>query len=259
MKNLLFIFAASAILLYSCEGIWPDCLDGNGVVTTETRDVSSFTGVQSNGDFEVYIYPGEETGVLVEADENLMDLIITRVSGSDLIIETRRGNCIRSSEVIRITVRVPELSHIDLNGSGKIYCDSLSSGSFSTELDGSGAIYFDYVAVTDMDIELNGSGNISMYGAYSSVDAVIDGSGEINLSGVSPTTDYLINGSGNIRADNLATDTCYASITGSGNIYARVKDLLEVDITGSGIVYYYGDNPAVNTKISGTGQVKKMN
>jgi len=259
MKNLLFIFAASAILLYSCEGIWPDCLDGNGVMTTETRDVSSFTGVQSNGDFDVYIYPGEEIGVTVEADENLMDLIITRVSGNDLIIETRHGNCIRSSEDIRITVRVPELSRIDLNGSGNIWCDSLTTQSFDAELDGSGIIRCVSLSVSTLDVEMDGSGEVEANGVFDEVTTVIDGSGEVILTGESPNADLSINGSGKIEAGNLVTHTCYANITGSGTIYTRVMDLLEVDISGSGIVYYYGDSPVVNTKISGSGQVIKKN
>jgi hypothetical protein len=260
MKNLLFIaFGASVILLSSCEGIWPDCLDGNGVRTTEARDVSSFTGVESNGDFKVNIYPGEEIGVKVEADENLMDLIVTRVSGDELIIETRHGNCIRSSEDIVVTVTVPDLQHIDLNGSGIVWCDSLSTQSFDADVDGSGTIRCIHMTVPTLDIEISGSGNMETDGTFTQVNTVIDGSGEVVLTGESPNADFQINGSGKITADNLVTDTCYANITGSGTIYTRVMDLLEVDISGSGNVYYYGDDPVVNTHITGSGQVIKKN
>jgi hypothetical protein len=186
-----------------------------------------------------------------------MDLIITRVSGDKLIIETRRGNCIRSSETIRVNVTVPDLNHIDLNGSGIIWCDSLTTQSFDADLDGSGTIRCINLAVSTLDIEISGSGKMETDGNFTMVNAVIDGSGEAILSGVSPTADLLINGSGMISAGNLLTDTCYANITGSGTIYTRVRDLLEVDISGSGIVYYYGDNPVVNTNISGSGQVIK--
>lgn len=260
MKHIIsIVLIGVAMFLTSCEGTWPNCVDGNGVIITETRDVSDFTNVESNGEFDVFIYPGNEREVIVEADENLMGLIITRVSGDNLIIETRRGNCIRSSENVRVTVNVPDLSHIDLNGSGNIWCDSLSTSSFETELDGSGTIQCVHMQVPEMDIDLDGSGNIEMDGTYTTVKAVIDGSGEITLSGISPDADFLINGSGNIRADELETNTCYARITGSGSIYTWVEELLDVNISGSGNVYYYGESPLVNTRITGSGQVIKKN
>ena len=260
MKNIICTaLAATAFILSSCEGIWPNCEEGNGVIVTQMRNVSSFSGVESNGDFEVYIYPGEEAGVKVEADENLMDLIITRVSGDELILETRHGNCINPSEDIFITVTVPDLHEIDLNGSGLIWCDSLSTESFKVNLDGSGTIECIHMTIPTLDIEIDGSGRLETKGSFSIVNTVIDGSGEVILSGTSPVADFLINASGMISAGSLLTDTCYAGITGSGSIYTRVKDLLDVDISGSGNVYYYGENPVVNTHISGSGQVIKKN
>lgn len=257
MKNVICIaLIACAILSSSCE---PNCTDGNGVVITQNRDISSFTGIESNGDFEVNIYPGEASGVQVEASENLMNLIITRVSGNELIIETRRGNCIRSSEHIRVTVTVPDLNHIDLNGSGTLWCDTLSTQNLEVDLDGSGTIRCVSLVVPTLDIDLSGSGKIETDGTFTTVDAIIDGSGEIILYGESQTADLLINGSGTIAAGELFTGTCYANITGDGTIYTWVKDLLEVEISGSGNVYYYGDSPVVNAHISGTGQVIKNN
>lgn len=257
MKNLIWIaLGAFAILLSSCE---PNCADGNGVIITQTRDVSAFTGVESNGDFEVNIYPGEESGVQVEAAENLMNLIITRVSDGELIIETRRGNCIRSSENIRVTVTVPDLNHVDLNGSGTVWCDTLSTQNLEVDLDGSGTIRCISLLVPTLNMDLTGSGKIETDGTFTTVNTVIDGSGEIILYGESQTADLRINGSGTIAGGELFTGTCYANITGSGAIYTWVKDLLEVEISGSGNVYYYGDSPVVNAHISGSGQVIKKN
>jgi Putative auto-transporter adhesin, head GIN domain len=257
MKDLFGIaLVASAIMLSSCN---PDCYDGNGRVTTQTRNVSAFTGVVSNGDFDVNIYPGEEYGVIVEADENLMGLIITRVSGGELIIETRHGDCLRSSENIRITVSLPDLNHIDLNGSGNVWCDTLSTQDLEVDLDGSGTIRCNSLIVPNMDFDMSGSGKIEADGTFTKVRTVIDGSGEVMLSGASQIADFYISGSGIITAGELFTGTCHADITGSGTIYAWVKDLLEVNISGSGIVYYYGDSPVVNTHITGSGQVIKKN
>jgi len=242
-------------LISSCEGIWPNCIDGNGIIKTQQREVGSFDRVESNGDFNVYIFPGEETFVEVEADENLMGYIITRVYKDELIIETRRNNCLRTSGLVRITVYTPALNTLDLNGSGKIWCDSLISDSFNVDVDGSGTIHCQYVEASIMDAEVSGSGNMRIDGIFDDVNADIEGSGEIVLSGESVNADLDVSGSGKISGNNMLTNNCYVDISGSGDISIWVTDLLDVDISGSGNVYYYGEPPVVNTHISGSGQV----
>jgi hypothetical protein len=108
-------------------------------------------------------------------------------------------------------------------------------------------------------MDMSGSGKIEADGTFSDIRTVLDGSGEVVLSGISQTSDLYISGSGVIRAGELFTGTCHANISGSGTIYAWVKDLLDVEISGSGIVYYYGDTPVIQTHINGSGQVIKKN
>lgn len=257
MKNILYItaIAFTSSFLSSCEGIWPNCLDGNGVVVTQERTVGSFDRLESNGDFQVYVYPGDETFIEVEADENLMGYIITRVYQDELIIETRHNGCMRSSGPVTITVITPDLNSAELNGSGKIWCDSLTTSALRTDIDGSGDIQFVYLDVSTLKAEVSGSGTMMINGFFDDIDALIDGSGEIVLTGESLNTLYDVSGSGKISGNNMLTSTCYVDISGSGSVSAWVTDLLDVDISGSGSVYYYGEPPVVNTHISGSGQV----
>ncbi len=259
MKNLLYILSIALLpfILSSCEGIWPNCLDGNGVVITQEREVGSFDRIESDGDFQVNVYPGNETFVEVEADENLMGHIVTRVYKDELIIETRHRDCLRPSGHIRVTVITPELSSLELDGSGKIWCDSLVTGNFKADLDGSGTIQCVYLEAANLNAEISGSGTMRVNGYFDDIRARIDGSGEIVLSGETVGTDYRVTGSGIISGNNMLTSTCYVDISGSGSISTWVTDLLDVEISGSGNVYYYGEPPVVNTHITGSGQVIK--
>jgi hypothetical protein len=257
MKNLIYItgIVVIATLLVSCEGIWPNCVDGNGVITTQQRIVGSFERVQSDGDFEVFIYPGDESSLEIEADENLMGFIVTRVYHDELIVETRHGDCLRSSGPVRITVTTPNLTGLELNGSGRIWCDSLATSTFRADLDGSGTIQCEYLEASAVDLEISGSGTMRMDGIFEQTQATIEGSGEIIISGESVDTDLDIIGSGKITGNNMLTSSCHVNISGSGTISTWVTDLLDVEISGSGTVYYYGEPPVVNTHISGSGQV----
>ena len=56
-----------SLLVYACENSW-NCLRGNGVPGDESRDIAGFTGVVSEGEFDVFIVPDSEFSVKLEAD-----------------------------------------------------------------------------------------------------------------------------------------------------------------------------------------------
>jgi len=230
---LLFLSAFSSLIyLTSCSKF--HTIDGNGNVTTESRTLSNFSKVKSEGSFEVYIAQDSVQSVTVEAESNLLPYIETDVSGSTLLIRIREHRNIDNHEPIKIYIKSPLVDDINLSGSGSIDCDSMIT--------------------SDLDIHLSGSGDMNLIAVSNKIDATISGSGKIKMSGTASETDFNIDGSGNINAYDLLQDTCFADISGSGNMYVNVSDFLDVKISGSGNVHYIG-NPIVNTSITGSGTV----
>lgn len=245
------------IIFSSCDNFWNACIDGNGNRITETRGLDSFERLQINGDFEVDIDTGSVASVVIEADENLTDIIVTHVSGNTLIIEPRNGTCLRPSNPIEITVTIPYLTDVVLNGSGYVYCFGMNTDVLNATLAGSGQVDMLQINAAGITVELEGSGIINVSGVAENIEAQIEGSGEIRISGSSVNSDFRIIGSGRIKADDIITEVCTAYISGSGIIDTHVLNALDVTIIGSGIVYYEGD-PTVETFISGTGKVVKQ-
>ena len=237
IKLILTVLVATA--LSSCEsGFW-NCLRGNGIASEESRNLIPFTGVVSEGAFDILIVPDSVYTVKIEADENLIPYIRTRVSSGKLIIDTGTRNCLKSDSPMLLTVRLPLLEYINLTGSGLISGDELSAD--------------------DMRVEITGSGRIDLRGLdVNFLDALITGSGDLIFWGSAVETDFDIAGSGNIDAYHLESDKCIASISGSGNMYVSVESRLDVYISGSGSIYYKG-NPVVSTNITGTGSVINTN
>ena len=236
MKTSGLIFFSSAFLCFiyltSCNRLHK--IEGNGNVITVNRVVSHFTGVQSEGSFEVYISYDSVQSVKVEAEENLLHYIGTDVSGSVLIIKKREHRNIDNNFPIRIFVKTPYIEGIELSGSGEVKCDSMTSAY--------------------LNLHISGSGEMSVIALSNKIKAHISGSGNMNLSGIANETDFDINGSGDIHSYNLQQDTCFADISGSGDMFVYVNKLLDVSISGSGKVHYQG-NPNVSTHISGSGSV----
>ena len=255
-KLIIAVLISASLLTTSCEDIWNRCVDGNGDRRIETRALQEFTRIEINGEFEVQIDTELDHAAVIEADENLIDLIVTHVSGSTLIIETRNGTCIRPSRPVEITVSTEFLDEISLNGSGYAYCYSLETEDLSAKLAGSGQIDLNNAVAATIDIELEGSGMINCTSVSENISATLEGSGEIGLEGSSVSSEFRIIGSGKIKARELNTDVCVAYISGSGITDTWVNNALDVTIIGSGIVYYTG-NPVVESYISGSGEVRE--
>jgi len=251
---LLPLVILACMSLTSCEDILNRCVDGNGLLTTETRAMETFDKIQIIGDFEVQIDTNDGSSVAIKADENLQELIITHVAGNNLIIEPRNNDCLRPSRPIEITVNTPTVHEIRLIGSGYINCDGMESDELKVILEGSGQIYCDDIQATSVSLDLLGSGFINCHALTENLLALLEGSGEIRISGESVNSDLKITGSGRINADQINTDVCLAYISGSGSISTWVNNVLNVTIIGSGTVYYTG-NPTIESYISGSGQV----
>lgn len=259
MKTRILVFIGLSCLVFNSCFDWKDCIDGNGDITSESRDVNGFSRLEVDGSFDVFITQGNNTSVMIEADENLMDYILTKTNDGKLEISTRRDRCFNTSHQVSVYVTTPDLTDIRLFGSGNVECEHLATSDIYLEVGGSGSIYLDYVTADHADANVEGSGYIECFADAATADLKVEGSGEIRMSGIADEADMLITGSGLIRANEFDVDDCFATITGSGDIYTLVSSFLDAKITGSGTIYYYGDPEEVREKITGSGDVIKRN
>lgn len=235
-KFLIQLAIVAIFLMASCDS-FHTCIKGNNRIAKENRSVGEFSGVFSYGSFLVEIYNSENFSLEIETDENLLQYIESYIQGNNLILETKRDRCIRSTEPIKVIVGTPFINTIKLAGSGDIYCEQIDAAKVKLELMGSGNLECNDIKADEIEARLLGSG-------------------DMDLSGFSDIADFLISGSGNINAINLVLNSCYADITGSGNIYIWANEYLDVNIAGSGNLYYKGE-PEIITKYTGSGRVYK--
>jgi len=81
---------------------------GNGVVTSETREITGdFTVVSASEGLDVYVTDGNEFEITVEADENIIDLIATDIKNDRLRIHAIE-NIGRATKKVFVTL--PEIS-----------------------------------------------------------------------------------------------------------------------------------------------------
>ena len=249
---ILNILVVTALLSSGCKKF--PYIDGNGQVTTETRQLVSFNQIDNSGTFNVYVKQDSVFTATIEAESNLIPYVRTIINGNTLEIDTREN--FRETYPINVYVTSPTIQGVELSGSGYVKMDSLDVDYLQIVLSGSGQMD-GYSVTNSLVAKISGSGNINLEAYTNSSDIRISGSGNINLIGESLSGSCTISGSGQINSYSFTQNECIAKISGSGDMYLNVVDYLDVTIPGSGSVYYIGD-PSISVSITGSGQLIKQ-
>jgi len=213
---------------------------GNGELKTETRKTEDYDGVSLGGFFEIVLIKGKEGNIKVEAEENLLQYIVTEVKRGTLQVNVEKGYNLKTTRRITVTVPVQEIEKVSLGGSGNIKGDLL-------------------LKADEFSVSIGGSGNIGLNIDAENVKTSVAGSGDIELSGKASSIKCSIAGSGTIKAYDLEVDSVKASIAGSGDIRISVKNSIKATVAGSGNIYYKGNPSTKDVKSVGSGRIVNKN
>ena len=236
MRSGLF-FIILLVTLSSCEINGYRTIRGNGRVISQSRSVSSFSGLSLTGAIDAVITQGATETLRIEAEENILEYIEVSNDGDRLRIAIKRGYNIRSKKGIRVYITGPSFESISIAGSG----DVRSKGKLTSN---------------GLDLDIAGSGSVVMEIDAPVVRAEISGSGSVKIAGLTQNFESEINGSGEVYAYNLLSENTKVSIAGSGDAEVYASKNLNVSIAGSGDVGYKG-NPVVKKSVAGSGSVHK--
>nr|QNO43670.1 hypothetical protein FICJDHNH_00010 [Methanosarcinales archaeon ANME-2c ERB4]QNO43975.1 hypothetical protein AECFJODE_00028 [Methanosarcinales archaeon ANME-2c ERB4]QNO50627.1 hypothetical protein JEJMEHHC_00008 [Methanosarcinales archaeon ANME-2c ERB4] len=230
---ILLLFAT--LFACGCIGPYSDCITGSGNVVSEEFTVDEFHSVGFGIPGNVYITQGTPQSLMIEAEDNVLEVLTAKVENGRLTISSDR--CFRNIKPINVYVSMNEVRDLSNSGSGDIIGQSeINSDTLKLSISGSGS----------SDLTMN----------VEELNTVISGSGKSNLKGTAKVHNSVIRGSGDINAFDLSTERTDITISGSGNAQVDASRELDVSIFGSGNVYYTGD-AALNQTVSGSGIVVK--
>jgi len=190
---------------------------GSGVIKTETRQLDSFEVIKSKGSIDLDIKIGPQFAVSVEADDNLLPVIRTRVSGDALVVDTKGNWSSQHDTVVHITL--PRLTALGIQGSGDVKLGGFSGEKLGVKIEGSGDLVGDG-QVRDLHLVIEGSGDANLAKLDAdNVQVRIDGSGDASVS-AEKTLDITIHGSGDVTWRGNAPQA-NSEVYGSGDIIRK--------------------------------------
>ncbi len=219
-KKLLFTAIILTSLIYSQQIIAQWGVKGNGNVTKSNRQISGITNVTVESGIDLYIATGDDKeNCTVEADENLHNIIMTKVSGNKLSIYLLKSvNRAKSLKVHLYLNKITELTArqgSDIKSTGSLKFDKLN-----------------LVCTSGSDAELALNGNELVCECRSGSD--------IELSGTIKTLRINVSGGSDIEAFKLKALNVYvhassgsdAKVYTEGELFVRAGSGSDVDYKG---------------------------
>ena len=116
MKTLKLALAGMMLLTLTYSGVKAQT-KGNGNVTSQERQVSSFDAIKVGCAIHLILSQGDNQSVKVETDENLQNRITTKVTNGTLHL-----NCenIKDPTKMNVYVTAVTLSSLDASGAAKL-------------------------------------------------------------------------------------------------------------------------------------------
>lgn len=213
-----------------------NCVPRSGREVAETRNVPAFKRLELSGAMKVYIRQSSNSTVNIEADENVIKHIKTRVSGGTLEIDPSLNIC--DGGEIKVYVTTPSLEGLTASG--------------AVEVDNGGLIM-----AKDFKIHMSGTCKIKLNLETGHLESESSGAAELTLSGKAAIHDVEMSGACSLSAFGLKVARYNISTSGACGVKVSVDEELNVSSSGAGQVEYKGNPRSVNNKTSGASSVTK--
>lgn len=240
MKTIKIIGALATILLLSSCNL--DAIigqvHGNGNVENEERMVSeNFTEVKGSAGLNVYLTEGSENKIIVEADENLLEIIETNIDNGRLNITTKKN--IGKSKSKKVHVTYKKLDEVYASSGADVIVNSVLK---------SEKIILEATSGSDLEVEVFAKEVLAE--TSSGADIIVTGKATLLMASSSSGSE--------INAKELMVINCNADASSGANIVVNVKENLSTEATSGGNIKYYGNPTAVSDDASRSGNVRKM-
>jgi hypothetical protein len=228
---------------------------GGRLVATERRPLDKAVAkVDLSGPVNLTLRQGATPALEVRGEQRLLANIDTTIDG-DMLHIGPRGILLRHRTPIEVTVTLPALESLAVNGSGEHTVSGFAGDHLDLALDGSGNMRFNG-RYREVMAAVHGSGDLELTGgACDTVDAAVVGTGRLTLVGSSRELHAELRGAGDLDARHLRADDVDLRLEGSGDgaVYARKR--LHAEIAGSGEARVFGNPDERTVSRKGTGAV----
>ena len=234
----LVVIAFVALMFSSCRydvHLNDNDIKGSGNIKSETRTIAEdFNGIAVDNAIEVIIEQSDDKSIVVEADDNLLSNITTRVENGILKINSESGHSTNTTP--KVTIKMPIIMKLNSSGSSKIrsintiICDNLEAIAES-----SGSIEINVEADT-ISLETESAGYIKASGKALKLETASSSGSELDAKKLMANEVIAQSNSGSSTTVYPIVSLDASASTGSSIIYLKVPKSLKKESHSGGNV-----------------------
>jgi hypothetical protein len=235
--RLFFIVLLTALMITDVSAQINRRIKGSGDVTTESRNISGFTGVKTATAIDIYLTQGNGFNVEVEADDNLMEYIVTEVKNGVLEVYLDRVN-LTYHKKMAVHVTMEDVDYLSASSAGDI-------------------IGVTPIKADELKVRTSSAGDVKIEVTANMLDLSTSSSGDITISGEADYLEAKTSSAGDIKGAELVVREADLSSSSAGDIKVTVTERLKARASSAGDIHYYGNPAYVDAHSSSAGDVIK--
>tara|TARA_R110002124_G_scaffold163743_1_gene331143 strand:+ start:234 stop:974 length:741 start_codon:yes stop_codon:yes gene_type:complete len=234
------VVAVSALLLASCNQVINlKSITGSGEVITENRTVTDdFKSIEVSNSIDLVVEQSDKVQITVEADDNLINSITTKIENGVLIISCDYDSFF-DIESKKVTVKMPSIE--------ALRASSASSVSSSNKLRGE-----------EITVRASSAANIKLDLEYDRVDAKASSAGTIAMNGLALSLNSAASSGSDIDADDLFSNEVIATASSGASITINPIVKLKAKATSGSSILYVKTPKSIERKTSSGGSIEKI-
>ncbi len=234
------ILYAAVILMMTVSCLSIKGISGSGNVISEERKVEGFSGISVSAGINLFISQGSSESLKIEAEDNIIPLLITEVKNGKLEIHYKQLWPINLGlkKPVNVYATLKELNNLDVSSGATVKSEEINTDSIKINLS-SGA-----------------SGELSIQA--SSTDVNLSSGTNMKISGKTDVQKIDLSSGSSYDALDFVSKTAVIDASSGSSAKINVSDSLDVNISSGGLVQYKG-TPKISSDISSGATLKNIN
>lgn len=237
MKTLTKITAIIVLLITtsSCFIDGMTGIKGNGNVVSEDRTINSnFEMIKVQQGINLFLTQGNSTKLNVEADENIMDLLLTEVKNNELKIYFEKN--VYRAKARNVYLTTNDISRIKTSSGASVKSENT-------------------LQVSVLELDSSSGSSIKIYVNADEITSSSSSGSDIDIYGKTKKFSAKASSGSSIDADELKTVDAYAKASSGANIDVNVTGNLTAKASSGGDIDYEGGPSNINKNTSSGGSV----
>ena len=208
---------------------------GNKNVVSEERSIrSDFEIINVQQGINLTISQGNPTSLSVEADENVIDLLITEVKNNELNIYFEKN--VNQAKARNVYLTTESISKIKASSGASVKSENT-------------------IQATSLDLDSSSGSSINIHANANEINSESSSGSTITIFGKSQTFSAQASSGSSIKAKELKTVNATAKVSSGASIDVNVSDKLTAKASSGGDIDYEGNPSEVDKETSSGGSV----